>query len=1568
MKAQGCNSPDEAALLDLYNSTNGSAWLNNTGWLDTCDVCQWYGVGCDTNGNVTCISLRQNGLSGVLPASIGSFQFLTSLDLEDNSISGTIPSEIGNLQNLQVLDLQKNALSGSIPTTIGNLINLTAVWLNDNLLTGSIPTSIGNLVNISQLGLNSNSLSGPLPDEIGMLSNLWRFSVLDNQLSGEIPASLGNNLVLDWLVLAENDFTGELPGSLGNLENLTILTINDNNLSGCFPASFENLCDNVSILFAHNNPCFTSTSFTQFCAGQGCQFGDYTLTASPSTDVCLGSSVTLSATGGSNYLWSTGETTTSISQSPLQDVTYYVTITTTSGCLRYDSIAIKVFDSPAVTITGTDVTTPGGSDGTASASVSGGAAPYHYSWSNGDTIATISGLIVGTYELSVTDQNGCLTTGMIFIDGPPCPAAGTPCDDGDPNTIDDQEDGNCNCAGTPCHPDFGIMQDLYNNTNGPQWKKQNGWMLDCEPCGWYGISCDQDGHIIGIDLQANDLAGALPSSLGLLDSLKILRLGRNDLVGAFPLSMRNLCAQLEVYDFSQNELTCTFEDFCNQDSTEFDILSQLYLSLNGSEWTNSSGWLEQCDPCQWYGIKCGNDGKVSEIVLPSNNLSGNIPAIIGDLTGLKKLDLSGNAITGTIPAELTGLANLNRLYLNDNQLVSPFPDGMATLCTQVQFSDLSNNLFYCDFDAFCAGTCEDCEGEDCDPLNIADFVMSSFVHRTDDGSASGEIEINLDGGVAPYTVTVNGQVYTTTEKRLILRNLSCGSYSIMAESSNENNAVLDIDLFIPQQIKSEYRVPWQGCLDLNFDASCLLGIEMDSIACVVWEPAEKFSDPTNLNTSLCDTAENIELNVIDHNGDIIYSKSIKAIPRITLTSCFDGIDNDGNGISDLLDPECQKAEDYIQEFDNFPLLNLRSAIISSIGEDTIMHNLWRAYGAPDWTASILLDDTLAMIPLVRTESYQVSAFLLAMPVDSGLFELKFLSRDSLDARIQDISQLTSDELANVVFETAVLTHLDLSTGSTFDGVLLDFMSTKSVGQEVCTEDFTQVKIQNIEYFCSDPTYNEGCPGEAPQVHIVDIKVLTVNTEFCQGPDPTSNPFDGFGQSGGTNVNVSSASPEFLERMENCNNFPGPEPDPAEDALCAAWQQLKLCAQGKFGQKNFDYVLERFAHQAQLGDGNLLVAARDHVCALPAMDRAEMEELLIGYDDMMRSGYNMSMSRFVEVAELLSTIGIDDFESIALVAESRRLFFDVSSLLDRTDLNNADMLQYLGLYLDILRSDEMFLKRQLSSNFEDNFLSLLADVNTKLEYSLGIPRAEYILAIDKISRILANRSTDYEYAADYLQSLLPSLIQPQDFTDLEVVAVYELAYAWLTEAIYQTGALVLTEVINAFQPLIALTLIGEGLFLANQVIKLSGRAIHILIRKLPPKFINETSAVWAKISSSAAFRPNTIIPDVFELTTQKGDKIYVQFSGTKHIEDLVTKNGALISEEFAESMPLRSQIVLDDLIRAVEEVLDDVGGPGNLITDGIATYRVGKWELGFLPSSANANANGSVILSHAVPKF
>ena len=73
-----------------------------------------------------------------------------------------------------------------------------------------------------------------------------------------------------------------------------------------------------------------------------------------------------------------------------------------------------------------------------------------------------------------------------------------------------------------------------------------------------------------------------------------------------------------------------------------------------------------------FGVTC-SDGRVIQLSLHRNNLSGTIPAELGGLSALRSLDLSFNDLSGTIPAELGGLSAFRSLDLSFNDLSGTIP-------------------------------------------------------------------------------------------------------------------------------------------------------------------------------------------------------------------------------------------------------------------------------------------------------------------------------------------------------------------------------------------------------------------------------------------------------------------------------------------------------------------------------------------------------------------------------------------------------------------------------------------------------------------------------------------------------------------------------------------------------------------------------------------------------------------------------------------------------------------------------------------------------------------------------
>lgn len=117
-----------------------------------------------------------------------------------------------------------------------------------------------------------------------------------------------------------------------------------------------------------------------------------------------------------NYLWSTGATTPSIDS--LDAGVYNITVTDINGCAGTAQVSISVTDDIIVDINIGLVDCFEAPTGSAEALVSGGTAPYRYTWSSGDTTAAVDSLLAGNYGLTVSDANGCEGSVAFAIDEP----------------------------------------------------------------------------------------------------------------------------------------------------------------------------------------------------------------------------------------------------------------------------------------------------------------------------------------------------------------------------------------------------------------------------------------------------------------------------------------------------------------------------------------------------------------------------------------------------------------------------------------------------------------------------------------------------------------------------------------------------------------------------------------------------------------------------------------------------------------------------------------------------------------------------------------------------------------------------------------------------------------------------------------------------------------------------------------------------------------------------------------------------------------------------------------------
>ena len=640
-------NPDKAALVALYNATDGPNWVNNENWLTDAPLGDWYGVDTDASGRVVRLDLSGrwddddrahvgHGLSGTIPPEIGNLTHLAMLDLGVNGLVGTIPPELGDLANLEELHFSFNSLQGVIPPELGGLANLKRLNLRWNLLGGTIPPELGRLANLVYLNLEENELTGSIPPELRGLANLATLDVGWNNLTGPIPPWLGNLTELRELALRVNDLTGPIPPELGNLTKLWLLLLDVNNLSGTIPPELGNLTE-VILLFLYDNG----------------------LTGPIPPE--LGNITHL------RHLTVWGNELTGPIPPELGNLAN-----------------LTGLDLDSNNLTGRVPAELGNLHKLRSLSLSGN-------------------LLTGSLPLSFVGLSNLETLGCRRTTGVCVPAT----DEFREWVTQVEARGNIAVAvDIPfCDEiDASALEALYEATNGSGWTRSDGWLEDENLGRWHGVQTDSVGRISSLDLTGNGLWGYVPEAIGLLVNMTELKIGDNPLDGRLPLSLAGV--PLEEFDYSGTSLCLAddeeFREWVNgiprhsgtavlcPPLTDRKILEWLYRNTEGSNWNQSAGWLTDAPLTQWHGVETDDAGRVVELRLRSNRLSGLLPAELGELSQLRHLDLGGNKLSGSIPPKLGGLANLTSLDLNRNRFTGAIPGQLGQL-SQLRILNLGGN-------------------------------------------------------------------------------------------------------------------------------------------------------------------------------------------------------------------------------------------------------------------------------------------------------------------------------------------------------------------------------------------------------------------------------------------------------------------------------------------------------------------------------------------------------------------------------------------------------------------------------------------------------------------------------------------------------------------------------------------------------------------------------------------------------------------------------------------------------------------------------------------------------------
>ena len=240
-------------------------------------------------------------------------------------------------------------------------------------------------------------------------------------------------------------------------------------------------------------------------------------------------------------------------------------------------------------------------------------------------------------------------------------------------------------ATTPTNPnDSTSLVRLYDATNGADWNTT--WDLADPVSSWKGVSLDNQGNVIALDLRANNLRGEIPK-LGLKSATEI-NLSNNELIGTMPAF--NACVNLEYLNLSSNGLEGSIPNL-------FTLTNLLQLDLSENHLTGVLPTF--MDNTELTRLKLNNNyiggdlldfptlDKLTELHLNNNRLEGVIPDF-QNMPALQRIYIGNNDITGPIP-NFSNISDLMIFNASGNQLIGKLPN--FTFIPVLSTLDLSNN-------------------------------------------------------------------------------------------------------------------------------------------------------------------------------------------------------------------------------------------------------------------------------------------------------------------------------------------------------------------------------------------------------------------------------------------------------------------------------------------------------------------------------------------------------------------------------------------------------------------------------------------------------------------------------------------------------------------------------------------------------------------------------------------------------------------------------------------------------------------------------------------------------------
>lgn len=522
--------------------------------------------------------------------------------LDGNGLKGTIPDVVFDLPNLMELNLADNEVVISFDY-IGSTHQLQYLNIENTGMTSL--TGLESAKRLQVLHANNNALT-KFPEEILSLSNLQVLYLSDNKFGSSIP-NLSGLSNLAFFACKRCDLSGSLPSWWGTLSKLQYLSLSGNKLSGAIPASFENLLALTHLDLSDQAP----------------RGGGFT-----------GSIPSFNNAASLNELY-------------LQKNKF-------SGALSEDFFAKNTARVVVVDLRWNSIS---------------GSVPRTLINLNSDFSLLLAGNQIGEIPPEICDSppenwnEGDLTTfgcdGLLCKKGTYSPIGRAtsgyqckPC--GITNDASEKFFGSTKCGEKAV---VKTLESLYYSLGGPDWFNNDGWTENDEYCAWYGLECDSNKEVIGIDLDENNLIGSIPKDIFSLTNLESLNFRKNS------ISSVNFSGVEKVTGLTSLNLS----------STGLTSLSGIGAAQSLKELHFTSNGLTSI-PNELFNLS-----SLERLLLNYNKISGKISPKIGQLSALKELYLFRNNLSGALPSEIANLKNIEVLGLGENDFTGEIPSGINDL-------------------------------------------------------------------------------------------------------------------------------------------------------------------------------------------------------------------------------------------------------------------------------------------------------------------------------------------------------------------------------------------------------------------------------------------------------------------------------------------------------------------------------------------------------------------------------------------------------------------------------------------------------------------------------------------------------------------------------------------------------------------------------------------------------------------------------------------------------------------------------------------------------------------------